>query len=121
MPNYIFTTSTDRAAKAIFDNGEYTLRVEVNKVAGTSMYTYFINGNADHNVTRVDAVSSWEDVADWLGADIVIMPKKELTKRYEDYKLWVKESATKRKADKVLENKDTYVGMFSGETRSFEN
>ena len=57
MTKYIYTPATHRAAKAIFDNGEYTLRVEVNKVAGTAMYTYFINGKADHNVTRIDAAS----------------------------------------------------------------
>ena len=119
MNKLIFTTASHRAAKGIFDNGSYTLRVEVNKVVGTAMYTYFINGKADHNVTRIDAISSWEDAADWLGAEIVVVPKKELTKRFEDYKLWDKELTEKRKRVKQKEENDTYVGLFSGEERSF--
>ena len=30
MTKYIYTPTTRSAAKAIYDNGEYTLRVEVN-------------------------------------------------------------------------------------------
>ena len=119
MTKYIYTPTTHRAAKAIFDNGEYTLRVEVNKVAGTAMYTYFINGKADHNVTRIDAVSSWEDVADWLGAELIITEQKQLTKSFEDYKIWIKEAKEKRKRVKLKEENDTYIGLFSGEERNF--
>ncbi|AOQ26730.1 hypothetical protein [Vibrio phage S4-7] len=115
----IFTTSSIRAAKAIFDNGVYTMRVEVNKISGSSLYTFWIDGKQS-SLTKVSADECWEELGYFLGADIIVTPKKELTKRYEDYKVWVKESAVERKI--IKEKKEVpVIGMFSGKEIKFED
>lgn len=115
----IFTTSTIRAAKAIFDNGQYTMRVEVNKISGSSLYTFWIDGKQS-SLTKISADECWEEVSDFLGADLIVTAKKDLTKLYGDYKVWVKEATEERKV--IREKKDIpVIGIFSGKEIKFED
>ncbi len=116
----IFTPSNMKAQKGIFDNGEYTLRVEVNKVQGSACFTFYINGKADHGVTRVSAEESWQDLSEMLGANFVELNKSEISKRYDDYKSWMKELTTQRKKVKVQKEKqEQVIGLFSGKPIDF--
>ena len=44
---FIFTTNDHSSAVGVFDNGEYTMRIEVLKKQGYNSYTFTVDGRSN--------------------------------------------------------------------------
>ncbi len=75
MKKIIFSTSIDRSGSGIFCNEDFSepLFVAVNHSAGSSNYSFYIDGSATFNGRSNPNVSVvWEELASYLGASHIL-------------------------------------------------
>lgn len=80
---FIFTTNDRSAGVGVFDNGEFTMRIEVLKKQGYDSYMFTVDGRSN-GLSRQTAVECWDDVCSMFGASIVVVDKKYLKVNYQD-------------------------------------
>lgn len=108
MKKIIVSTSIDRAGTGIFCNEDYSdpIFVAVNHSAGSSNYSFYIDGSATFNGrSNPDASVVWEELASYLGASHVLPVGQSQIKKWfkDEYKTKLEEfkyniSEEKRKA-----------------------
>ena len=96
MKKVIFSTTLQSAGTGIICNEDYSdpMFVAVNYAAGSSTYTYYLNGSATSNGrTHCEAHEAWEELASYLGADHVLPVGQPQIKKWfkEEYNSKLKE------------------------------
>ncbi len=100
---FIFTTNDHSSAVGVFDNGEYTMRIEVLKKQGYDSYTFTVDGRSN-GLSRQSAQEVWWDAGEMLGAHTVVVDKKYLKVNYPDINLTKTVRPRKVKQDGVEEH-----------------
>lgn len=102
---FIFTTSSYKANTGVFDNGNFQMVVEVNKLQGSASYGFGVDGNWGNAISRVDAEQAWKDLEAYLGAVVVTVDAKyikdnfkEVLKPYLDAKKVVRKKLKEERA-----------------------
>lgn len=81
---FIFTPNKHSSSVGVFDNGTFSMVVEVNKIKGKGSFGFCVDGNWNNSISRNSAEEAWKDATSYLGATIVIVDNKYLKTNYKE-------------------------------------
>lgn len=98
MPK-IYVSNSHKSGLGVYqsDDGELTFLVEVRKRPQSSMLTFLCDGNDKHR-NHYSAENAWDELTEFLGGDLQIIPQKYLIKEFPQ----LKEEFNKRKEERAL-------------------